>query len=426
MMTACEAQFRALYENAVLGPLLRHPQRVEISTILELGVFGHRQRAWLLGQVLNELFPREDLLDPMYCPPQLKVSQLRSNITVLLAKLSEEVTSVVRSPIQFSEEFWRQWSLLLERRISSISWKALFTDSQRFVLERWQRLSTPSSRVAFNQLLQVINSIGELPVKGLTVHQEPPEIESRYLDEGSYPTGGLNGISNRGAIESLLRSELVYMNDPRETVHEIDLFEVKYLERELLYYVRDDAQMLRMRRQVFIVIDLGVYFSFKEPELNHQYGLYAMAIAVSIIHHLKQVFVTDVLRVELCFVSSGSRTFAEENDLLSVILADDLVRDMVKIRVINSIDTQLISVERGHKAYLLWLQGSDGGSHIDLDAAKMIVVVSDFCAQLRAVSCDESAILSRQITWDLLRQILSTALAQWATEVYRMEGGNAI
>ena len=415
VMTANEAHFRALYENAVLGPMLRHPQRRELIAQFDLGLLGQRQRAWLLGQVLDELFPRQEVLDLVCSIPQLKISQLRANIPQLLAQLSEEGDAeAVPSPIHFSENFWLHWCLLIERRSTSISWKSVFTESQRFVLERWQSLSTPSSRVAFDQLLQVIHSVGELPVERLTVHKEPPEVESKYVDEGSYPTGGLNGISNRGTLESLLRSELVYMNDSYEQESDADLFGIKYLESELLYYVRDDAQMLRMRRQVRIVIDLGVYFGFKEPDLEHQYGLYAMAIAVSIIHHLKHVFATDALRIELCLVGTEVQTFAEETDLLSVMLADDLLRDVVRVRILKSIDFQSISVdqfEHAHKAYLLWIHDSEGDSRIDLDAAQMAVVACDLCAQLRAGVCDESAMFSRQIAWDLLCRVLSTAFA---------------
>ena len=150
------------------------------------------------------------------------------------------------------------------------------------------------------------------------------------------------------------------------------------------------------------------------PELEHQYGLYAMAIAVSIVHHLKQVFATDLLRIELCLVGSEMQTFAEETDLLSLLLADDLVRDTVRLRTLNSLDSPRISVaqfERGHKAYLLWLHGSKSASRIELDAAQMVVAARDLCAQLRAEQSDASAILSRQITWDLLCLVLSTAFA---------------
>ena len=44
-------------------------------------------------------------------------------------------------------------------------------------------------------------------------------------------------------MENLLRSELLYT----EVDSEVDLFEVRYLERELLYYQRDSNQIDRSR-----------------------------------------------------------------------------------------------------------------------------------------------------------------------------------
>src|SRR5207249_190972 len=70
------------------------------------------------------------------------------------------------------------------------------------------------------------------------------EVPTRILDEDTYPVGGFSSLSTRGSVESLLHSQLAYMEpDDRP-----DLFDIKYLRDELLYYARDENQCLRRRR----------------------------------------------------------------------------------------------------------------------------------------------------------------------------------
>ena len=56
-------------------------------------------------------------------------------------------------------------------------------------------------------------------------------------DEEAYPVGGFSSISMRGHMESLLHSQLAYMEQGSRP----DLFDVKFLRDELLYYSRDEA-----------------------------------------------------------------------------------------------------------------------------------------------------------------------------------------
>ena len=51
-------------------------------------------------------------------------------------------------------------------------------------------------------------------------------------------------------MENLLRSELLYT----EVDSEVDLFEVRYLERELLYYQRDSNQIDQFEDEVHIYL----------------------------------------------------------------------------------------------------------------------------------------------------------------------------
>ena len=56
-------------------------------------------------------------------------------------------------------------------------------------------------------------------------------MPTRVLDEDQYPVGGYTSISTRGSIESLLHSQLAYM-EPESP----DLFDMKFVRDELFYY----------------------------------------------------------------------------------------------------------------------------------------------------------------------------------------------
>ena len=70
------------------------------------------------------------------------------------------------------------------------------------------------------------------------------EVPTRFLEEDTYPVGGFSSLSTRGTIESLLHSQLAYM-EPDERP---DLFDIKFVRDELLYYARDENNFLRRRR----------------------------------------------------------------------------------------------------------------------------------------------------------------------------------
>src|SRR5204862_7702265 len=134
-----------------------------------------------------------------------------------------------------------------------------------FELEHGTALAAFSQRVALRQVLQAAAEFEA------TVARDRPRTQSlrrdvatRILDEDSYPVGGFSSISTRGSIESLLHSQLAFMErDDRP-----DLFDIKFLRDELLFYSRDENNFLRRRRTFLFVLypDL-VQARFKDTEL---------------------------------------------------------------------------------------------------------------------------------------------------------------
>jgi hypothetical protein len=110
-----------------------------------------------------------------------------------------------------------------------------------FELEHGTALAGFGQRVALRQLLRTSALFAEsFPQQPTRNPSRLMEVATHLEDEDTYPVGGFTSISNRGSIESILHSQLAYM----ETDPDLrpDLFDVFFLRGELLYYSRDENQ----------------------------------------------------------------------------------------------------------------------------------------------------------------------------------------
>jgi hypothetical protein len=161
------------------------------------------------------------------------------------------------------------------------------------------------------------------PVRPLVGRREVP---TRILDEDQYPVGGYSSISTRGSVESLLHSQLAYIeDDPREAP---DLFDLKFARDELFYYSRDENQFLRRRRAfVFALFPDLAAARFKDPELPAQRIVMLMATLVALVAKLSEWLSTDAVRFEVLFVRDGGRSpLADEARLFELLLREPIAR----------------------------------------------------------------------------------------------------
>src|SRR5262249_28226518 len=145
-------------------------------------------------------------------------------------------------------------------------------------LEQKTALLTMGEYVAHRQVVQTANRLEA----GLPRHQVRPlsgrqEVPTRILDEDTYPVGGFAAISTRGSLESLLQSQLAFMEKEKEL--QPDLFDVKFLRDELYYYSRDENQFLRRRRSfLFLLMPDLVQARFKDADLPCQRLVLVLAL----------------------------------------------------------------------------------------------------------------------------------------------------
>jgi hypothetical protein len=157
------------------------------------------------------------------------------------------------------------------------------------------------------------------------------EVPTRILDEDAYPVGGFTSLSNRGSIESLLFSQLAYMETDRNL--QPDLFDTLYLMDELLYYSRDENQFLRRRRTFVLALapDL-VETRFKDFELPYQRGVMLLGLLYILVRKLTEWLSTDALNFQILFLGEGEvDPLANERAILEKLFYEEIALDVLHL-----------------------------------------------------------------------------------------------
>lgn len=205
-----------------------------------------------------------------------------------------------------------------------------------FELEHKTALLEFGQRIALRQLVQASTRLESLlPQNKVNPLRGRQELPTRVLDEDTYPIGGYSSISTRGTIESLLHSQLAYMEPDGE--ERPDLFDIKFVRDELLYYSRDENQFLRRRRTfVFTLCTDLLKARVKDTELSYQRIVLVMATLVASIRKLSEWLSTDALAFQIVFVNKGEETLAHEQGLLQSVLREQIANGTVAFSTVNS------------------------------------------------------------------------------------------
>ena len=200
-----------------------------------------------------------------------------------------------------------------------------------FELEHGTALAEFGERVALRQVLQAAARLeATLPHQRVRPRAGRQEVPTRVLDEDTYPVGGFSSLSTRGSIESLLHSQLAYMERGGERP---DLFDVKFLRDELLYYARDENQFLRRRRAFVVALDPDLIATrVKDPDLPYQRGVLLLALFVVLVRKLSEWLSTDALTFEFLFLAAKEgEPLARERGLLQMIFREPIENGTVRL-----------------------------------------------------------------------------------------------
>ncbi len=197
-------------------------------------------------------------------------------------------------------------------------------------LERGTALKPQGEQLAERQVLRAAHRLEEsLPHHCFRPRLHRGDISTHVLDDDTYPVGGFASLTTRGSIESLLHSQLAYMEDGQRP----DLFDIKFLRNELLYYARDENQFLRRRRTfVFVLYPDLDQTRFKDCELDYQRGILLLALLYVIVRKLAVWLSAEALAFRFLFVVEGGKdSLQAERALLASLLMQEITNGLVQI-----------------------------------------------------------------------------------------------
>jgi hypothetical protein len=223
---------------------------------------------------------------------------------------------------------------------------ALLAEADVFVLENLTVLSSLTQRLAIEQIVEVSEElIQKLPRRmkpkfSKRAGRTPTNIE----DEDRYPIGGFSSIATFGSLENLVTSELIYMDEKSD---DVDLFDMRYVEGELLYYTRDESVFIRSRRVVTFVFEPElVRARFKDQDMRWQRLVAAMGLMSAMVKQLSLWLSEEALFFRVAFVLGDRDDPLEpERGLCRLLLGEWIEKEMAEVIEVDSIDVLLSRAE---------------------------------------------------------------------------------
>jgi hypothetical protein len=183
--------------------------------------------------------------------------------------------------------------------------------------------------------------IGPIPsADALGLRRRAREVPVDREESDRYPAGGFDALSTKGSFENLVRSEVVYVGEGAVARGGIDLFDVRFVESELLFYTRDESPLLDARRDVTIVIDRPAEQRFKQASLFAQTLVLVEGLALALEADLVRVFGPAGSHTRIVFHAPtvDDRAAANEEQLLMAFtLAAEIAHRRVEIATVASI-----------------------------------------------------------------------------------------
>ena len=205
-----------------------------------------------------------------------------------------------------------------------------------FELEKGTALVEFGQRLALRQTLRTAEEFArDLPHKAPRPTSRQRNVPTHILEEDTYPIGGFTSISTRGSVESLLHSELAYMET--DEARRPDLFEIKFVRSELLYYSRDENEFLRRRRtfQFLLFPDLSEC-RIKDTGQSFQRLILILGLQVTLVRKLVEWLGDDALLFEFLFINRDSQSpLLDERGLLQMILSEQIDNGTVNFHEVS-------------------------------------------------------------------------------------------
>jgi hypothetical protein len=210
--------------------------------------------------------------------------------------------------------------------------KELVTESDVFFLENVASLKMLSARINLDHLTQASRTLeNAMPVRIKSNLRETGDANTKLEDESSFPVGGFSSISTVGTLENLVTSELIYMDESDSTqAKSVDLFDLRFVEGELLYYARDESVSLRKKKALLFVFDSSLASArILDRGQPHQRLTWMLGLCAAVCRKLLMAFTADALTIEFVFPAQNT-PLAEERAVLELLLREYKERGQIQ------------------------------------------------------------------------------------------------
>ncbi len=229
--------------------------------------------------------------------------------------------------------------------------RTLLSDADVFLLQNVTTLEGLGPRVAMAQLADAAQALEEyVPVRMKATSQGAGDAPTALEEESALPVGGWSSLTNSGSPESMVTSELVYMEDGDRP----DLFDVRFVEGELLYYARDESVALRKRRTLTVVLDASLDSArLIDDGEKHQRLVWSLAAVTAVVRRLSTWLSHEALTFELVFIRGKSRhPLVAEQAVVALLLREWQERGRLQLSEDDSLDAVIerVSADQGPRA----------------------------------------------------------------------------
>jgi hypothetical protein len=215
-------------------------------------------------------------LGPLLLPlalPRANPAHVRALVDAADVRLA---VSSVDSLRERTDDIWRAVTLDVISRIQpALAARRLFGEAELWDIAHLPEVPSESARRAVREVHAASAFVGAADPSALLNLRRARDVPLDREHADAYPTGGFDAISTRGAFENLVRSEVAYVgagieDAPKPGERNVDLFDVRFAESELLFYTRDESPLLEERRVLSLVVDRAAELRHKLPELPAQ------------------------------------------------------------------------------------------------------------------------------------------------------------
>ena len=205
--------------------------------------------------------------------------------------------------------------------------RALVDDHEVFALDHLSVLRDLGGRMTAEHIAAAATALAaKLPRRLPANRRNRGARDTRLADESLYPAGGFTSITPGGSnanIENLVTSELVYMEDGPQP----DVFTLRYVEGELLYYTRDDSVFSRHRQVIGIALGADLDDArVKDRELPFQRLILCFGLLVAAVRWLTEQLGDQALTIRVAF---PPQLLDEERAIVALLLHGEIERGIV-------------------------------------------------------------------------------------------------